>query len=249
MPITCVIGWRRHAAFGTRLSMATKTPRNRHAGRSRAQKSSAGARISSERAGRHQPSQTRAQATVDAILEAAGQLLVTRGRAAVTTNAVAARAGVSIGSLYQYFPNKGAIFEALQERHRGQVKPLIEHALSRLADPGEDIAEVIVTLMRALAELHRVNPERMRVLANELHDEGALVDIEAASKLTAKLLAQRYGTPASEWRATAWLTSVTMTHVGRSLVHQPPSVGLEELLEGVSRMLRGLFRTPTVGRS
>jgi hypothetical protein len=99
--------------------------------------------------------------------------------------------------------------------------------------------------MRALAELHRVDPERMRVLVNHVHEESALVDIEASSELTAKLLAQRYGTPASQWRATAWLASLTMTHVGRSLVHQPPSVGLDELLEGVSRMLRGLFTMPT----
>lgn len=66
---------------------------------------------------RKSPKQARARATVDAILMAAAHLLRTGGRERTTTNEIAKKAGVSIGSLYQYFPNKEAIWQGLRERH------------------------------------------------------------------------------------------------------------------------------------
>ena len=62
------------------------------------------------------PRQARASKTVDAILEAAAQILEVGGLAAFTTNSVAERAGVSIGTLYQYFADKNALLRALAER-------------------------------------------------------------------------------------------------------------------------------------
>lgn len=60
--------------------------------------------------------QTRSAATVEVIVEAAARILETAGLAGFTTNAIAERAGVSVGSLYQYFPNKDAITRALIRR-------------------------------------------------------------------------------------------------------------------------------------
>jgi AcrR family transcriptional regulator len=65
---------------------------------------------------RKQPVQRRSAATVEAILEAAARILESAGFAGYTTNAIAARAGVSVGSLYQYFPNRDALTAALIER-------------------------------------------------------------------------------------------------------------------------------------
>ncbi|MFM2088959.1 MAG: hypothetical protein RLZZ237_3828 [Pseudomonadota bacterium] len=65
---------------------------------------------------RKQPRQRRSTVTVAAILEAAARILETTGYDGYTTNAVAARAGVSVGSLYQYFPNRDAITRALIEQ-------------------------------------------------------------------------------------------------------------------------------------
>jgi len=65
---------------------------------------------------RKQPAQQRSTVTVNAVLDAAARILEQRGFGGYTTNAIAERAGVSIGSFYQYFPNKDAVSVALIER-------------------------------------------------------------------------------------------------------------------------------------
>jgi AcrR family transcriptional regulator len=71
---------------------------------------------------RKQPVQSRALVTIEQIVEAAAQLIEERGLAGYNTNAVAARAGVSIGSLYQYFPGKDAIMIALAQRETAALR-------------------------------------------------------------------------------------------------------------------------------
>jgi AcrR family transcriptional regulator len=190
---------------------------------------------------RRGPVQARARQTVDAIVEAAGQLLVIYGRAAITTNAVATRAGVSIGSLYQYFPNKESIFEALRERHKHQVMPLVQHAVDNLADPQVDIVDGIVALMRGLVQLHESAPARMRVLVDELGEGEMDNEGEAFVSAVAELLRVRTGLPAEALRPTAWLACTTVTQLGRTLVHRPPAFDIEALLGELAHMLRGLF--------
>jgi AcrR family transcriptional regulator len=77
---------------------------------------------------RKQPVQPRARATVEAILSAAAGILERDGPTRLTTNAVAAQAGVSIGSLYQYFPNKQALTAALIERSSGSLEESVAKA-------------------------------------------------------------------------------------------------------------------------
>lgn len=78
---------------------------------------------------RREPKQNRSRQTVDAVLEGV-QLVVRRhGPQSITTNRIAEAAGVSIGSLYQYFPNKRAIFTALHERHVDEVRLVIEQTM------------------------------------------------------------------------------------------------------------------------
>jgi AcrR family transcriptional regulator len=75
---------------------------------------------------RRSPMQARSRATYDAILEAASQILERGGADALNTNDVAERAGVSIGTLYQYFPDKHAILLAAAKRDLvGDVTPLL----------------------------------------------------------------------------------------------------------------------------
>lgn len=70
---------------------------------------------------RRAPRQKRARVTIDSILDATAQILGRRGWTGLTTNAVADVAGVSIGSLYQYFPNKLGLVEAVKRRHFDEV--------------------------------------------------------------------------------------------------------------------------------
>lgn len=73
---------------------------------------------------RRRPSQARSRATWDAIVEAAAQVLEREGPAGFNTSRVAERAGVSIGTLYQYFPDKQAILLAAAEREvSGEAAP------------------------------------------------------------------------------------------------------------------------------
>jgi AcrR family transcriptional regulator len=79
---------------------------------------------------RKKPAQQRATFTVHAILEAAAYILEHQGLEGYTTNEIAARAGVSIGSLYQYFPNKDAVTLALIER---EMAGMVEDVMAALA--------------------------------------------------------------------------------------------------------------------
>jgi AcrR family transcriptional regulator len=74
---------------------------------------------------RKSPVQARSTASVDAILQATIQVLLHVGKERLTTTRVAARAGVSVGTLYQYFPNKGALLQAALKRHLDQVADAI----------------------------------------------------------------------------------------------------------------------------
>ncbi len=75
---------------------------------------------------RKTPIQARSNATVDAILQATLQVLVAIGKERLTTTRVAARAGVSVGTLYQYFPNKSALLQAALRRHMDEVRGAVE---------------------------------------------------------------------------------------------------------------------------
>jgi AcrR family transcriptional regulator len=75
---------------------------------------------------RKSPVQARSTASVDAILEATIQVLLKVGKERLTTTRVASRAGVSVGTLYQYFPNKSALLQAVLRRHLAEVTEAVE---------------------------------------------------------------------------------------------------------------------------
>jgi AcrR family transcriptional regulator len=105
---------------------------------------------------RKRPRQARARATWDALLEAAAQLLAAHGLVRLTTNSVAERAGVSIGSLYQYFPNRDALMVALIERQQAQQAAALDAAFAVL--PGPDLRATVTLLVRAAMAHHHADP-------------------------------------------------------------------------------------------
>jgi AcrR family transcriptional regulator len=112
--------------------------------------------------GRRRPVQGRSQATVEALLEAAAQILARHGAEAATTNAIAERAGVSIGSLYQYFADREALVDELTARHIAQMQAVM---LGVLQEPeARAIREQAVRIVRAILAAHRVNPRLHQAL-------------------------------------------------------------------------------------
>lgn len=103
------------------------------------------------------------------MLDAVTIVLKRHGPDAVTTNRICKAAGVSIGSLYQYFPDKQAIYRALHQRHVDEVSRVIEHALTeRTSGSLEDFA---CALTHGLADVHAADPE-LHQLVTALVPEG-----------------------------------------------------------------------------
>ena len=115
---------------------------------------------------RKHPRQARAQATIEAILEATAQLLVQEGVEAASTNRIAEKAGVSVGSLYQYFPSKEAVLFALVDRHVQRMQRMLEEKAADLV--AAPIEEGVLAYVRAMFEVHRLAPKLHRVFFEEL---------------------------------------------------------------------------------
>ena len=97
---------------------------------------------------RKKPIQTRSTVTVDAIVEATIRILRQDGWAACTTTRIAALAGVSVGSLYQYFPNRNAIaVEIIRQRTRTYLAAVLAADLTGAATPGEAVDRAIAAFV------------------------------------------------------------------------------------------------------
>lgn len=105
---------------------------------------------------RKRPRQARSRAMVDALIEATARVLVEDGYDRASTNRIAKVAGVSVGSLYQYFPNKEALVVAVVDRHMEQVSLLVHQLAEELEDAPIDHA--VRSVIQGLAAIHQVNP-------------------------------------------------------------------------------------------
>jgi len=112
------------------------------------------------------PKQERSQATVSAILIATTRILTEEGYDKFNTNRVAELAGVSVGSLYQYFPNKEALLYALGEHHANEMAQLAQHHLEDLGD--RSILEVLQQIIKAVLAAYAVNPKLYRILHQQV---------------------------------------------------------------------------------
>jgi AcrR family transcriptional regulator len=129
---------------------------------------------------RKSASQERSRLTVDALLEATARVLMKEGYDRASTNKIAAVAGVSIGSLYQYFPSKEALVAAVIDRHTQQVSQVIRNALVKVAArPIEVAAREFVSVA---IDAHRVNPKLHGVLAEQIPRIGRLENVEAINR-------------------------------------------------------------------
>jgi AcrR family transcriptional regulator len=130
---------------------------------------------------RKAPSQARSQKTVEAILAATAHILSREGYAALSTNRVAERAGVSIGSLYQYFPSKDALVTALVQDEALHIASILaEHA----GDAEAPFEQRVRGLVRGLIASHRRDPSLHATLVSfgrQLGEDSPLTQLQSTS--------------------------------------------------------------------
>lgn len=129
---------------------------------------------------RKEPRQERARATVAAILQTAAHILEKEGPDALNTNRIAKDAGVSVGSLYQYFPNKEAILIALVDGHVEKMIGILEDCVRTLIDA--PIPHAVRTYVRAILAAHALEPHLHRALVqvalSTMSNLHAMLDVE-----------------------------------------------------------------------
>ena len=136
---------------------------------------------------RKRPRQDRSRQTVGAILAATSRILVRHGFDGLTTNAVAAAAGVSIGSLYQYFPNKEALVSALIERHCDEMNAAILAELTNVANL--PIAQGARAVIELTFSAHAIDPALHRVLTEQVPRIGKLAKLRELDNISHRMVA------------------------------------------------------------
>ncbi len=115
------------------------------------------------------PKQARSQVMVETLLQATTRILRREGRESLTTNRIAEVAGVSVGSLYQYFPNKESLVDALRQRYEAQFLERMIRALGSGASL--PLREAVQEFARFIIDIHREDPQLHNELSPEIPEE------------------------------------------------------------------------------
>jgi AcrR family transcriptional regulator len=129
---------------------------------------------------RKSASQQRSRATVEALIEATARILVKEGFDRASTNRIAQVAGVSIGSLYQYFPGKEALVAAVFERHQLEIMRTVRGELAEALD--QPVEQAVRRLVAVAVRAHRIDPRLHRVLAEQIPRVGRLEKLETFNR-------------------------------------------------------------------
>ena len=190
---------------------------------------------------RKQPRQERSKITVDAILTATARILTEEGYEKASTNRIAEVAGVSIGSLYQYFPNKESLVAELLKKHSNDMVEIMESKLNSLTDVPLEIA--VPELVKAAIAAHAINPKLHRVLNEEIPRIGHIKEVSKTGEQITKMLRVYLET----WRdqihpqnlnLTAFILERTVESLSHAAVIEYPENLLNgELEQEVSKLL------------
>lgn len=193
-------------------------------------------------AARKKPRQERAVATVDAILEGAARILAREGWAKATTNRIAEAAGVSVGSLYQYFPSKEAIAVELLKRYRER---LVATVAQRLAEAERVTFEsAMAMLLETLFLAEGIDPQLHRVLIEQVlrtHARGEMQGFEdrleavVAEALAAAGPAVRVQDP----KLAATLVVRTVLTLVHAVVVDRPDLDRRQVAHEVTKLVTG----------
>lgn len=198
---------------------------------------------------RKKPSQARSRVTVDALIEATARILVRESFDKASTNRIAEAAGVSIGSLYQYFPSKEALVAAVIDRHKQDLMQVARDVLAEVA--ALPLEEAVRRLVTVAIEAHRFDPRLHRVLAEQIPRTGRLRNVEAFDRENYSLFRTYLELHRDEIRAIdlglaafICVTSIeALTHT--AVLHHPDMLSGEasgELINEATRLIVGYLQ-------
>jgi len=197
-------------------------------------------------------SQERSRLTVEALLEATARVLVKDGYDRASTNKIAAVAGVSIGSLYQYFPSKEALVAGVIERHTRDLSQVAQNALAKVAARPIDVAAR--ELVAAAIDAHRVDPKLHRALSEQVPRTGWLRDIGAVDRnlyalVRGYLEARRDEIDAADSDMTAFICVTAVEALTHTAVLYRPDMLTDDraarFVDEVTRLVLGYLQPPS----
>lgn len=180
---------------------------------------------------RKEPRQARSRATVDVIVSAGAHVLGDRGWAGFTTNEVADVAGVSIGSIYQYFPDKLALIDAVRRRHLDDVMAVMRDVSERGRTPRQLVDDLVGGMIAA----HSIHPALHRVLLDE-------VPGHASARSAHRVFEAEY---LERYRALIAMYGRVQDAAAEQVV-QVLSAAVEGVIHGAAR--RGTLKSPALKR-
>lgn len=192
---------------------------------------------------RKQPLQARSTLTVEAVLEASFQVLEREGYARFTTTRVAERAGVSVGSIYQYFPNRTALIAELLRRHLATVTEAVGAAA--LAHARAPLLQLVDALVESLVAAKREGLAHTRLLHPAFEDVDGAPVIRAAMQSAvgslAALFAARGDFPAQrDPRLVAeMLVAALSAPLNEWAMHDPERLADPAILAELKRLAAG----------
>ncbi len=197
---------------------------------------------------RKKPRQSRAQVTVDAILDATAHILVRDGYEGLSTNRVAERAGVSIGSLYQYFPGKESLIGELLDRYSDQIHHMVVSMIAQLGS-AEPI-ECTRALVTAMIDVKLRSPRLAKVLREQIPRVGRMKRYEEELATIVKLVTPYLDAHAAEVRVpdremAAFVAVHVVDELTHALVTRRAKIDRDAAIEEVTDVaLRYLLKDP-----
>jgi AcrR family transcriptional regulator len=182
---------------------------------------------------------------VDQILEAAARVFGERGYAGATTNHIAERAGVSIGSLYQYFPNKDTILVALHARHMESASEVMQSMMEDALREKKAPEHLLRRFVRQVIEMHASEPALHHIL---LYEAPRTPDLSAKlhaiedsmAHAVEEVLAERGGISRTHARHAAYLVVHVVENMAHEyVIHPPPDMPIDVFVEELVTMLSG----------
>lgn len=194
-------------------------------------------------------SQDRSRATVAALVESTARILVSEGFDKASTNRIAEVAGVSVGSLYQYFPSKEALVLAVAERHRDDIMQFVRGAVTDV--DSLPLEEAVGRIVSVAVEAHRIDPQLHCVLAEQIPRTGQLesadpINREAHGLIKAYLESRRAELCMADLDLAAFVCATTIEALSHNAVlhHEErfSDEAVEALIGETTRLIIGYLK-------